>query len=168
MYWSTSDPALDQHCIWNEWGFRPLLCTYTGRLNWSRRPSWGWWDEWDDTASRHRIWNSSPGGLRPTRYLSVTEVIASCVHTRQAHYAFFCKSICTYIRIALYIMRFLTSNTAFFFLSVTDLCKKRCLCLFWGTVIGLWLCSNKIRLLLPPHWNYLTSSCSAQFGSCRS
>ena len=41
-------------------------------------------------------------------------------------------------------MRFLTNNTAFFFLSVTDLRKKRCLCLFWGTVIGLWLCSTKL------------------------
>ena len=25
-----------------------LLCPY--RLNWVRRTSWGWWDEWDDTA----------------------------------------------------------------------------------------------------------------------
>ena len=33
---------------WNELGFRPHLCTY--RLNWARRTSWGWWDEWDDTA----------------------------------------------------------------------------------------------------------------------
>ena len=33
---------------WNESGFRPLLCTF--RLNWARRTSWGWWDEWDDTA----------------------------------------------------------------------------------------------------------------------
>ena len=33
---------------WNESGFRPPLCTY--RLNWSRRTSWGWWDEWDDTV----------------------------------------------------------------------------------------------------------------------
>ena len=33
---------------WNESDFRPLLCTY--RLNWARRTSWGWWDEWDDTA----------------------------------------------------------------------------------------------------------------------
>ena len=24
---------------WNEWGFRPLLCTY--RLNWARKTSWG-------------------------------------------------------------------------------------------------------------------------------
>ena len=30
---------------WNEWGFRPPLCTY--RLNWARRTSWRWWDEWD-------------------------------------------------------------------------------------------------------------------------
>ena len=34
--------------IWNESGFRPHLCTY--RLNWARRTSWGWWDDWDDTA----------------------------------------------------------------------------------------------------------------------
>ena len=32
----------------NESGFRPPLCTY--RLNWARRTSWGWWDEWDDTV----------------------------------------------------------------------------------------------------------------------
>ena len=24
------------------------LCTY--RLNWTRRTSWGWWDDWDDTV----------------------------------------------------------------------------------------------------------------------
>ena len=33
---------------WNESGFRPPLCTY--RLNWTRRTSWRWWDEWDDTV----------------------------------------------------------------------------------------------------------------------
>ena len=33
---------------WNEWGFRPPLCT--SRLNWVSRTSWWWWDEWDDTA----------------------------------------------------------------------------------------------------------------------
>ena len=32
----------------NESGFRPPLCTY--RLNWARRASWGWWDDWDDTV----------------------------------------------------------------------------------------------------------------------
>ena len=46
---------------WNEWGFRPPLCTY--RLNWARRTSWGWWDEWDDTAlktqdSKFEPWRS--------------------------------------------------------------------------------------------------------------
>ena len=49
---------------WNESGFRPLLCTY--RLNWARRTSWGWWDDWDDTVLQHKIRNSSPGGLRPS------------------------------------------------------------------------------------------------------
>ena len=33
---------------WNESGFRPPLCTY--RLNWARRTSWRWWDDWDDTV----------------------------------------------------------------------------------------------------------------------
>ena len=33
---------------WNEWGFMPPLCTH--RLNWARRTSWGWWEEWDDTV----------------------------------------------------------------------------------------------------------------------
>ena len=33
---------------WNESGFRPPLCTY--RLNWARRTSCGWWDDWDDTV----------------------------------------------------------------------------------------------------------------------
>ena len=42
-----------KHCLnvvhkWNESGFRPPLCTY--RLNWARKTSWGWWDDWDDTA----------------------------------------------------------------------------------------------------------------------
>ena len=32
----------------NESGFMPLLCTY--RLNWARRASWRWWDDWDDTV----------------------------------------------------------------------------------------------------------------------
>ena len=46
---------------WNESGFRPLLCTY--RLNWARRTSWGWWDEWDDTVlqtqdSKFEPWRS--------------------------------------------------------------------------------------------------------------
>ena len=46
---------------WNESGFRPLLCTC--RLNWARRTSWGWWDEWDDTAlqtqhSKFEPWRS--------------------------------------------------------------------------------------------------------------
>ena len=46
---------------WNESGFRPPLCTY--RLNWARRASWGWWDDWDDTVlqtqdSKFEPWRS--------------------------------------------------------------------------------------------------------------
>ena len=45
---------------WNEWfqtrrhfrnemkWIRPPLCT--SRLNWARRTSWGWWDDWDGTV----------------------------------------------------------------------------------------------------------------------
>ena len=45
----------------NESGFRPPLCTY--RISWARRTSWGWWDEWDDTApqthdSKFELWRS--------------------------------------------------------------------------------------------------------------
>ena len=57
---------------WNESGFRPPLCTY--RLNWARRTSWGWWDDWDDTVLQTQefeirtlaVWGRA-------RYLSVTE-----------------------------------------------------------------------------------------------
>ena len=52
-----------KHCLWkwNESGFRPPLCTY--RLNWARRTSWGWWDDWDDTVlqtqdSKFEPWRS--------------------------------------------------------------------------------------------------------------
>ena len=46
---------------WNESGFRPPLCTC--RLNWARRTSWGWWDDWDDTVlqthdSKFEPWRS--------------------------------------------------------------------------------------------------------------
>ena len=46
---------------WNESGFRPPLCTY--RLNWTRRTSWGWWDDRDDTVlqtqdSKFEPWRS--------------------------------------------------------------------------------------------------------------
>ena len=41
-----------------------FLCTY--RHNWARRTSWGWWDKWDKLPARHRIQNSSPGGLWPS------------------------------------------------------------------------------------------------------
>ena len=46
---------------WNESGHRPPLCTY--RLNWARRTSWGWWDDWDDTVlqtqdSKFEHWRS--------------------------------------------------------------------------------------------------------------
>ena len=39
----------------------PPLCTY--RLNWAKRTSWGWWDDWDDTVlqtqdSKFEPWRS--------------------------------------------------------------------------------------------------------------
>ena len=45
--WTSRILALEE-MKWNESGFRPPLCTY--RLNWARRTSWGWWDDWDDTV----------------------------------------------------------------------------------------------------------------------
>ena len=57
----------------NEWGFRPPLCTY--RLNWAMGISWGWWDEWDDTAlqTHDSKWNilTSSWSL-PSRQLKTT------------------------------------------------------------------------------------------------
>ena len=50
---------------WNESGFRPLLCTY--RLNWARRTSWGWWDEWDDTSLQTWDLKFKPRRLGPSR-----------------------------------------------------------------------------------------------------
>ena len=61
---STDLSPNDIQMKWNGSGFRPLLCTY--RLNWARRTSWGWWDEWDDTAlqtqdSKLKPWRSEAG-----------------------------------------------------------------------------------------------------------
>ena len=58
-YWVTITPP--HQWKWNESGFRPPLCTY--RLNWARRTSWGWWDDWDDTVlqtqnSKFEPWRS--------------------------------------------------------------------------------------------------------------
>ena len=52
---------LNTPATWNESGFRPPLCTY--RLNWARKTSWGWWDDWDDTVlqtqdSKFEPWRS--------------------------------------------------------------------------------------------------------------
>ena len=53
---------------WNESGFRPPLCTYM--LNWTRRTSWGWWDEWDGTVlqtqdSKFEPWRSEAEHATP-------------------------------------------------------------------------------------------------------
>ena len=53
--------SIHEYKKWNESGFRPPLCTY--RLNWARRTSWGWWDDWDDTVlqtqdSKFEPWRS--------------------------------------------------------------------------------------------------------------
>ena len=57
----TNRPTLTLEMKWNESGFRPPLCTY--RLNWAKRTSWGWGDEWDDTVlqtqdSKFEHWQS--------------------------------------------------------------------------------------------------------------
>ena len=50
-------------CVQNEMNraLGHFLCTY--RLNWARRTSWGWWDDWDDTVlqtqdSKFEPWRS--------------------------------------------------------------------------------------------------------------
>ena len=48
----------------NESGFRPPLYTY--RLNWARRISRGWWDDWDDTVLQTQDSKFEPGDLRPS------------------------------------------------------------------------------------------------------
>ena len=49
----------------NKWmnGVSDHLCAYKYRLNWTRRTSWGWWDDWDDTVlqtkdSKFEHWRS--------------------------------------------------------------------------------------------------------------
>ena len=49
---------------WKEWGFRLTSCTY--RLNWVIRTSWRCKMNEMTLPSRHRLWNSNPGGLRPS------------------------------------------------------------------------------------------------------
>ena len=61
MIWKWSCIVQPYIMKWNESGFRPPLCTYG--LNWARRTSWGWWDEWDDTVlqtqdSKFEPWRS--------------------------------------------------------------------------------------------------------------
>ena len=61
-----------ESCVWkwNKSGFRPPLCTYM--LNWARRTSWRWWDEWDDTVlqtqdSKFEPWRSEHATFRSQR-----------------------------------------------------------------------------------------------------
>ena len=65
IYWSCYNGK------WKESGFRPPLCSY--RLNWTRKTSWGWWDDWDDSPpdTGFEIWALAVWGR--ARYLSVTE-----------------------------------------------------------------------------------------------
>ena len=59
--------AWNKKMKWNESGFRSSLCTY--RLNWARRTSCGWWDDWDGTVLQTQDSKFEPRA----RYLSVTE-----------------------------------------------------------------------------------------------
>ena len=51
--------------------FRPHLYTY--RINWARGTSWGWWDEWDDTALQIQDLKSEPWRSAAEHALSFTE-----------------------------------------------------------------------------------------------
>ena len=76
---------------WNESGFRPLLCIY--RLNWTRRTSWGWWDEWDDTALQTQDSKFKP--LRSEaehatcRSRRLPTILNHCEWTKKKHVCFF-------------------------------------------------------------------------------
>ena len=61
-----NEAEIYRHIMKNEinLGLRPLLCTY--RVNWARRISWGGDMSEMTLPFRHRIRNSSPGGLRPS------------------------------------------------------------------------------------------------------
>ena len=71
-----------------------LLCTY--RLNWARITSWGWWNEWDDTAlhpdTGFEIQTLEVWGR--TRYLSVTEV----PHNTEFHKWMRKKHFCCFLK----------------------------------------------------------------------
>ena len=41
--WNIQFASVESVTRWNEWGFRPPLCTY--RLNRAWSTSWGWWDD---------------------------------------------------------------------------------------------------------------------------
>ena len=61
LSWNLTFCFIVNEMKWNESGFRPPLCTY--RLNWARRTTWGWWDDWDDTVlqtqdSKFEPWRS--------------------------------------------------------------------------------------------------------------
>ena len=69
---------------WNESGFRPLLCTY--RLNWARRTSWRWWDEWYDTALQ-----TQDSKVEPWR----SEVAYATSWSTRVFYSLFYELICS-------------------------------------------------------------------------
>ena len=79
-----------QHKKWNESGFRPLLCTY--RLNWARRTSWRWWDEWDNTVlqtqdSKFKPWRAEAENVTSrSRRLTTSEF---CEWMGNEHFCFF-------------------------------------------------------------------------------
>ena len=68
---------------WNESGFWPPLCTYG--LNWTRRTSWGWWDEWDETGFEIRaltVWGRA-------RYLEAPHNTEFHTWMGKKHFCFF-------------------------------------------------------------------------------
>ena len=78
---------------WNEWDFMSPVCTY--RLNWARITSWGWWDEWDDTALQKRgdggetflfLLNRRDRGTNPVSAWKVALSWAPAPLYRQEHY----------------------------------------------------------------------------------
>ena len=63
-------PRRRRYCIYDVhqllWAKEMNRALGTYRLNWARRTSWGWWDDWDDSNRALAVWGRA-------RYLSDTE-----------------------------------------------------------------------------------------------
>ena len=136
---------------WNQSGFRPLLCTYG--LNWARRTSWGWWDEWHI----RRIICSNPAN---TRYWpNVVLMLGDAGPTLKQHWINDSwllrmtrwKWLYVYMQTILWCLLCMEKWLLFWSLLFTDLCHHTYLTVYSSAIIP------PCRLHLIGHLNYLPS-----------